>query len=346
MTSPPRTSRGWPRAAAPLLLLAGLAAGWAPARAELLEEIVAFVNGDVITKSELEQQEQVMLAEAYKRFTGADLDTQVKTLRENMLVDMVDQRILLDRAKTMFSDLEGIKKMYYDGFKENQGIEDDAEFAKVLQQEGMTVDEFKQRLLEIYAPEEVLRLEVRNRISVSDREVEKYYNDHLAEFDKKDEVTVREIVLLADTEEKKAARRPEAEKIVERARSGEDFAEVAGAVSESGTKDKGGLLGPVGRGDLAQTLEAVAFSLPAGQVSDPLETPYGFHILKVESRTVGQRATLDEVREQLREFIEGQKYDEDLDRFRKRVRSEAEWCVKRKYRDRVPAGVDAETCEM
>ena len=330
-----------------IALLLGIGSLLVPAspRAETLEEIVAFVNGDIITKSELEQQAQVLISEAYKRFTGDELDRQVKQLNDNILLDMVDQRILLDRAKTMFSDLEGIKKMYYDGFKENQGIKDDAEFAKMLEKEGMTVEDFKQRLLEIYAPEEVLRLEVKNRISIGDREVEQYYKDHPTEFDKKDEVTVREIVLLADTPDKVAARRDEVKGILERIRAGEDFAAVAQQVSESGTKDKGGLLGTVGRGDLSQALEAVAFSLPAGQVSDALETPYGFHILKVETRQVSERASLDEVRENLREVLAAKKYDEDVTRFRKKIRSEAEWCVKRKYRDRIAADEEAQICE-
>jgi len=328
-----------------VLVAAGLAVSLVSVRAETLEEIVAFVNGEIITKSELEQQEQVLIAEAYKRFTGEELDKQVKTLNENILLDMVDQRILLDRAKTMFSDLEGIKEMYYDGFKENQGIEDDAELAKTLEKEGMTVEDFKQRLLELYAPEEVLRLEVKNRISIGDREVEQYYNEHLDEFTKRDEVTVREIVLLADTPDKQAARRDEVQAILGRLKAGEDFAAVAQQVSESGTKDKGGLLGAVGRGDLSQTLEAAAFSMQAGQVSEALETPYGFHILKVESRTVGERSSLDEVREPLREMLTAKRYEEDVTRFRKKIRSEAEWCVKRKYRERVAPGEDAQICE-
>jgi parvulin-like peptidyl-prolyl isomerase len=116
-------------------------------------------------------------------------------------------------------------------------------------------------------------------------------------------------------------------------------------VSESGTKDKGGLLGTVGRGDLSQALEAVAFSMPAGQVSDALETPYGFHILKVETRQVSERASLDEVRENLREVLAANKYDEDVTRFRKKIRSEAEWCVKRKYRDRIAPDEEVQICE-
>ena len=118
-----------------LLAFALLGAAGA-ARAEMVEEIVAFVNGDIITRSEFEQEEQLMVAEAYRRYTGTELDERVKALRASMLIDMVDRRILLAKAQLMFKDLEGIKKIYYEGFKENQKIKSDAEFEEMLKAEG------------------------------------------------------------------------------------------------------------------------------------------------------------------------------------------------------------------
>jgi peptidyl-prolyl cis-trans isomerase SurA len=331
--------------ALPVLVLTGAAMCVTPARAELLEEIVAWVNGEIITMTDMEQEEQAMVAEAYKRYTGAELDENVKAMRQGLLVEMIDRKILLDRARAMFSDIEGVKDTYYEGFKESQGIADDAEFARMLEQEGMTVASFKLRLLEMYAPEEVLRYEVGNRISVSDEEIESYYQDHPEMFALEDQLTVREIVLLADTDVKKEARRSDAEQVVERARSGEDFTELAREVSEAGTKAEGGLLGELKRGDLSTQIEEVAFGLGLGEVSDPIETPYGFHILTVEERTVGEQMTLDDTRDRLRTFLEDQKYQEELTTFRKKIRAEAEWCVKAKYQDRVPSIFDPDICE-
>lgn len=327
------------------LALSGAVIFSAPARAELLEEIVAWVNGEIITMGEMNKEEQAMVAEAYRRFTGDDLDENVARMRAGLLVEMVDRKILLDRARAMFSDLEGIKDSYYEGFKESQGITDDAEFERMLAQEGLTVDSFKLRLLEMYAPEEVLRYEVGNRISVSDEEVDTYYREHPEQFALDDEVTVREIVLLADTDAKRESRRPEAEQIVERVRAGADFEALARELSEAGTKAEGGLLGRVARGDLSAQLEAVAFILEEGQVSDPIETAYGFHILMVEERTVGEAVPLDETWERLRKFLEDQKYETALKAFREKMRAEAEWCVKAKYKDRIPPEFDPEICE-
>jgi parvulin-like peptidyl-prolyl isomerase len=329
----------------PVLVLVGAVIFVTPARAELFEEIVAWVNGDIITMSEMEREEQAMVAEAYRRYTGDELDESVQRMRAGLLVEMIDRKILLDRAKAMFTDLEGIKDAYFQGFKESQGVTSDAEFESMLQQEGLTIESFKLRLLEMYAPEEVLRYEVGNRISVSDAEVEAFYKENPQRFVLDDVVTVREIVLLADTDAKKDAKRAEAEQVVERARAGEDFAELAKEISEAGTKAEGGMLGELKRGDLSEQLETVAFGLETDQVSDPIETRYGFHILKVEESVVGERILLDDAREGLREFLEDQKYEEDLEVFRKKMRAEAEWCVKAKYKDRVPSEYTPDVCE-
>jgi len=335
----------FPQSALPALLIVAVTVPFATVQAEIFEEIAAEVNGDVITSSDLEEEEQQMIAEAYRRYTGEELDEQVKWLRENMLLEIIDRKIMLDRARAMFLDIDKVKQVYYEGFMESQDINSESEFETILEQEGMTVDEFKERLLELYAPEEVMRVEVSSRISVSDREIEDYYNQNVDNFVEEEAVAIREIVLLADTEEQKNARRAEADAIVERARAGEDFATLARELSESGTKDEGGLLGELKRGDLSTELEEVAFGIEVGDVAAPIETPYGFHILLVESKTGGEAKALDEIRDNLRVWLEDQKYREELQRFRLKMREEAEWCVKAKYQERMTPGIQAETCE-
>jgi hypothetical protein len=70
-------------------------------RAEMLEEIVAYVNGDIVTRSQLEEEEQALLAEVYRRFTGEELDQQVDMLHQRVLLDIIDRKILFHRAARM-----------------------------------------------------------------------------------------------------------------------------------------------------------------------------------------------------------------------------------------------------
>jgi peptidyl-prolyl cis-trans isomerase SurA len=325
------------------LVLAAAAVAPPPVGAEVIEEIVAVINGDIITKSDFEEEQQMMIADIYRRYTGEELDQQVKDIRENLLLRMIDRKILLHKAQMMY-DTDRMGEVFLESFKEQQQITDDEELAQALAREGMTLDHLKARLIEAFAPDEVIRFEVSSRIAVGDKEIEAYYAEHTDEFAIPAEATLREIVLLAGNAARKEERRAEAAAIRERALAAEDFGELALEVSESGTKDDGGLLGPVKRGELAEQLEAVAFSLPVGEISELLETEHGFHILKVDSRTDDTIAGLDEVREGLRRYLEDLKYYSELETFMKKARSEADWCVKTNYADRMPEGSAEHPC--
>lgn len=334
------------RATAVVVVLAVSALALTPTavRAEMLEEIVAYVNGDIVTKSQLEEEEQALLAEVYRRFTGEELDQQVEMLHQRVLLDIIDRKILFHRAARLY-DVEKMGDFYYENFRNQQKIESDEEFRELLAQEGLTPEEFKTRLMETFAPEEVLQYEVGGRVSVSDKAVEEYYTEHPDEFTVVGEVTIREIVVLADTKKKKSEVRASADSIRGQAATAEDFGQIAKVFSEAGTAENGGLLGPLKRGDLSPQLEKVAFGLEVGAVSEVLEMPYGFHIVKIVERKDDTVVPLDEIREQLREVLENQISTEKLTTFMKKARSEADWCVKKKFESYLPPEGPTEICK-
>ncbi len=311
-----------------LLLSASLA------RAEVVEEIVAWVNGDIITKSQLDEEEKALTEEAYQRFSGTELDEQLKQAREGLLRQMIDRRILVDRASRMY-DLKKMGDGLVDEFWSKQNVPEDQR-DRMLAQAGFTRETLRERLIEQAAPDYVIHAEVSNRVSVGENEVQAYFEAHKEQFRKPVEFTVREIVLMADTPEAKARRRDEAQKVRDRATAdGADFAAIAKEVSEAGTKDSGGLLGPLKKGELNAALENQALDLPVGAVSPVIETPYGFHIIKVESRTGGEEPTLDAVHDQVQGYLQNQKFIETLNAFLKKARDEADWHVNPKYEDRL-----------
>jgi parvulin-like peptidyl-prolyl isomerase len=315
-----------------------------PARAELLEDIVAWVNGEIITLSEYEEEEETQTAEAYRRLAGAELDRWVAEGKKGILLDMIDRKILVHHAKALGFDLDKLGDAIFDSFKDQQGVQSDEEFAKMIESEGMTVAAVKRKLIEMYAPQEVIDVEVRKRLAVSDREVQAFYDANQQQFFREASVTFREIVLLADNKERKAERRAEMEAIRERALAGEDFGALASEVSDAGTGSSGGRLGPLPPQDLSPQLAEVAFQIPVGAISEILDTPYGFHLLQIESRTAAEVQPLDAVREKVREFLEERAYRERLQEFMTRVRGESEWCVKQKYQDLLPIPAPTE-CE-
>ncbi len=323
-----RCPRSW-------MMPAGLAAALlvAPAlpRAEIVEEIVAWVDGDVVTLSEYYEEKQVRGAELAKAFSGQDLERELEQVNQRLLLDIIDRKILLHHAKAIGYDMNKMGETYLKLFMQQQKIGSEEDLRHMAERDGMTVEEIKARLVELHGPRDVIDMEVDNRISVSDQEIEAFYKDNADNFKVAGQVVLREIVILADSTEARDRRRPEAEQIWQRVRAGEDFAELAGEFSESGTKENGGKLGPLRRADLAELLAGPAFSLPVGALSDLMETPYGFHVVRVESREEDRLKPLDEVRPLIRAYLHDRKVGTELEAFMVRARTASEWCIKPKY---------------
>jgi peptidyl-prolyl cis-trans isomerase SurA len=153
----------------------------ATARAEIVDEIVAKVNDDIVTKSELETEEQGMLQELYRRYSGTELDSQVKEAKTELLRRMIDRKVLIQRAAHIF-DVAKMQEFYIESFKEQQNIKSDKELEKLLAQQDMTMADMKKRLVDEFAPQQVIRAEVAERIAVSEKDERTYYGEHTAEF--------------------------------------------------------------------------------------------------------------------------------------------------------------------
>ena len=159
--------------------------------------------------------------------------------------------------------------------------------------------------------------ELQQRLSVSEEEIRRYYDEHKSEFE---QVRARHILFSTrpvardgnPPPDREAVRR-KAEEVLRRARAGEDFAALAREFSDDpGSKDKGGDLDFFGRGRMVREFEEAAFALKPGQISDLVQTSYGFHIIKVEARRI---APLDEeTRLQIEQTLRQKKIQERIDR--------------------------------
>ena len=305
-----------------------------PVRAEIVEEIVAKVNDDIITKSDLDTEEQAALEEVYQKYSGTDLDAQVKKTKDGLLRNIIDRKILTQRAPRLF-DMAKMEDYFLQSFKEQQNIKSDSDLEKLLAKEGMSIADWKKRLVELFAPQQVIRSEVVDRVAVSEQEAQAYYDAHTEDFRVPTEATVREIVIKSGDADRDA-KRAEAEAVrAEAAKPGADFAALAKEKSDAGTKDKGGLLGTVKKGDLAPALEAAAFTVPVGEVSPVIEADYGFHILKVDARTDTYVKPFDIVRDDVEKTIENAEVQKQIRIYLKKLWSEATVWVAPQYQSRL-----------
>jgi peptidyl-prolyl cis-trans isomerase SurA len=296
-----------------LVLLAAL-----PARAEIVERIVAKVNGDIITLSEF-QTRQVQEAQAAR----VDPDNLQGFLRDNnarILNEAIDDLLLYQRAEDTGLKLppSAINQMIEDIKKEHK-IASEEQFQEQLAREGMTLDELKRQMERSVLRQQVLRRDLESKVMVTDAEVRAEYDARKERFSQAATVSLREILVKGDDD----AAAAQALALAERARGGEDFAALARASSAASTRASGGDLGKLSRGELNADLEKVAFALPAGSVSDPIRSGDGWRILKVEEKAEASVTPFDTVKDNLRRALTDRKMGKEMDGYLAGLREKA-----------------------
>ncbi|HET9480456.1 MAG TPA: peptidylprolyl isomerase [Candidatus Polarisedimenticolia bacterium] len=300
----------------PALLAAAACLAWPgpPVRAAVVEEIVAWVNGQIITRSELLEREQTLVAQFSARLVGDELDRELEKMRATLLTDMIRELLLLQRAEILGLELDKVYSQAVDQLKEQQGIKTNEELDKILEQEGITKEELRDTLLRFNVPEIMVNLEVRDKIGITDREVADFYQRHKDDLKVQEEFSVREIVVTREgrTDEELAQ---VGAAIQEELKAGTSFNELVIKHSQAPSRFKEGLIGPFKRGDLAPALEVAALALQPGGVSEPILTHAGLHLLKLESHTLAKDLTLEEARTGIVSRLKQQKFQADVQNY-------------------------------
>jgi hypothetical protein len=301
---------------------------------EVFEDVVAWVNDEIITMSDLAEAESELSRALMGQLSGNELENALQEGRSRLLYNLIERRLLIQEAHRMY-DFGKMRESLLEQFKDGQGIESEEEMNRWLRAQGMTQDELLQKLVDYSVPGFVVRAEVTDRLAVSDADVEAYFEENQHELSEAATVSFREIALGdegADPEEVRAR----AETIAGDARSGVDFAELAGQVSESPSKQRGGLVGPLEQADLAPWLVDPLAGLEMGAVSDPIRTPYGWVILRLESREEALPPTLEGQRVRIEELIRQERYPVALGEFVLKVWNGSEIEVTERFVERLP----------
>ncbi|MCZ6694981.1 MAG: peptidyl-prolyl cis-trans isomerase [Acidobacteria bacterium] len=311
----------------PVVLLAGLFS--APAGAAVIEEIVAKVNNRIITKSEFEERGQAMVRQMYQQYFGEDLDREMQIAQDGLLANLITENLLLERAETIF-DIDRIRANLVSDFREQQNITNDEQLAELLKEQEMTRRDLEDHLIRIAVPQEILNYDVRRKISVSEREIRQYYDEHYEEWETGEKVTFRELVLFYepsmrfDVEGRMDAIEAELE-------GGADFVELVRRYSEAGTRENDGLIGPLHRKDLHPALAGGAFSVGVGGISEVIDTGRSLHLIRVEKRTPRHVMPIDEARDDIQDAVRRSKFAPRYDRYLRKLWKENQIEVMPKY---------------
>jgi peptidyl-prolyl cis-trans isomerase SurA len=307
----------------------------APGRAEIIEQILVRVNGELFTMTDLEMRQVAALREMGQRLdpSKANLDdAQLRKMLDQvtpeLMVGVIDEMLLVQRGKELGYRL-GDEQFtgILDNLKKENKIENDEQLQAALKQEGMTVADLRRNV------ERRMLSRVLNRTRLrSDRRVRRQPASpaHLTEFTSPQSVTLREIFVTVPekaTAAQDTAAHEKASQILQRANAGENFEKLAVDSSDAPSKANAGLIGPLSLSELSPELRKLIEGMKPGQISEALRTPRGYQILKLETSTPPQTLPFEDARNQISDRVFTDKRREEYDKFLERLRAQAiiEW---------------------
>ena len=268
--------------------------------------VVATVNGDPITLAEFQER----LARAGFK-SGQMVELQVK---EELLNRLVERKMLLREAqrRRIKIGLPDINKRI-ESFRAEQG----QDVKEVLAGQGIDFEKWKNDVWEDLMIERLLSFDVNKKVALSGAEVRKYYQNNPQQFERPEQVRVRQIVVSSEVE---------AQQVLEKLQGSADFAALARERSTAPEAEHGGDLGYFSRGDMPAEFNVV-FTLPKGGVSGIVKSPYGFHVFRLESKRPAGSLSFEEAAPAIREKLTHEKQDKRYQQWLKELRARTKFEV-------------------
>jgi peptidyl-prolyl cis-trans isomerase SurA len=324
------------------LVLAALLA--LPVHAQILEQVLVKVNGEIISKTDLEDRQIAALRDSRSTRIDADslqtdegLRKALAEITPQLLVAAIDEILMLQLGRERGYRLTDDQfKEWLADIRKEQNLLDDAKFEAVLKQEGMTLTTLRSQLERQVIISQVQRADVGAKLQITEEEARQYYQANRSEFVEPATATFREILLELPAAAQGAAGvnvaaddevREQAEAIRARAVGGEDFAKLVAEASASATKANGGLIGPLNVSDLSPALQAMLETMKPGDITQPLRAAKGYQILKVETLSQAAPQAFDRVRDLVADRVHEARQQTEIRRFLARLRGQAliEW---------------------
>jgi peptidyl-prolyl cis-trans isomerase SurA len=304
----------------------------------LVEEIIARVNNQIITLSDYQKAAQGLAEEVRQdcqNCTPDQLQAQMKDRQKNLLRDMIDQQLLIERAKDMNIDVETDLVKRLDEVRKENNLATMEDLEKAVEKQGIVWEDYKQQMRNGLLTQKVIQQEVGGRMDIGQDEIKKYYDAHKQDFNRPEQVDLSEIFLNTDgkTPEEIATIKTKADDLHKQLVNGNDFAEMAKRHSEGSTAEEGGELGLFEHGQLAPQLEDVVFKLDRNGITDVIQTKTGFEILKLNDHYQAGLQPLDKVSDQITNIIYKQKMDPAMRDYLAELREESYVTVKPGYTD-------------
>jgi peptidyl-prolyl cis-trans isomerase C len=287
-------------------------------------DVVAVVNGKNISQESL-QQKLSFVEKRYASQGGQLSDEQLSMIKKDILERMIEKELLYQESKEAGISV-GDEKVNSQLEQFKAKFPNDEAYQAQLSQLGYTEEMIRKEIRENMAIQELIEQEIASDIEISDTELKAYYDENTEQFTTPEQVKARHILVKtdqSDSEEQKKEAREEIEAIQKRLEEGEKFEELAKEESEGPSGKKGGDLGYFSKGRMVKPFEEAAFAMEPGNVSDIVETRFGFHLIKVEDKKPASKKGYEEVKKEIRQQIKNEKVKQSIDNYVSTLREKA-----------------------
>lgn len=272
------------------------------ARAKVFDKVAAKINTEIVTLSSVKERADLLR----QKYARSPVGIPEEELMKEALNMIIDEKLQLQEGKKLgfIVDEDSIDAAMKDIAQKN-GLQE-GQLEQMLEREGRSLSSYRNHIRDQILVSKISRFEIGNRVKVSDKEVNEYYRAHQKDFWEDGRVRARHILFIAErssSETNRKAKLQLAKKVLNEIHKGQDFSELAMEYSEDVSASEGGDVGFVTRGKMVREFEEAVFNLKPGQISDIVETEYGYHIIKVEEVVSGKTLTLKDAKERVFQIL-------------------------------------------
>ena len=307
---------------APLALLTIGLVVIGPAASQVIEEIVAIVNDDIITLSQYKQYHDSLYQMLRAQLQGEEFEKQYNLLKGEIINSMITDLLLLQAAKEKQYNVSEQVRNTIDNLKKENNIDSDTQLREELRRQGMDYEQFTKQIEDNLMRQAVIYTEVDRSIVLDESEIVNYYKLHQDEFIEPEEFKIRAIYLASEGEgndDFKAKR----EEISGKVNAGGDFAALAGEYADNPIKENQGDLGYFRKGQLDNVLEEAVVKLKPGETTAWVQAKNGWYLLKLEEKKESRLKSFEEVKKEIEEKLYQQKRSKKVEQFLKDLKEKS-----------------------
>ena len=300
---------------------------------KLVGRVIARINNDVITNWQFEREQQKLRDQLAQQYSGAELDAQFKTQSKDLLRDLIDQDLMVQKAKDIDINVETDVVKRLDDIRKEMHLDTQADLQAQVEKQGLLWEDFEDNIRRHLLMSGVIGREVGSRLIISREDARKYYDAHKDQFIFPEGVQLADIMVAADKRTPEEAQK-RAEQALAEIKAGGRWADICEKYSDDErTVQNGGDLGVFKKGTLAEDLAAAIDKVEVGETSDVLKTQRGFIILKVVQRRKEGMASFEDVEQRIDEMLYNQKMQPALREYLTKLRKESYLSLAPGYED-------------